>query len=67
MSDQKEKNEPLDLLQLLSDADGKGIACPKCECRHWYVRNTVPGKGAITRYRVCRNCQHVRRTVERAG
>jgi DNA-directed RNA polymerase subunit RPC12/RpoP len=47
--------------------DERGIACPKCGCRDWRVRNTVPQADSIHRYRLCRNCGHTRRTVEKAG
>ncbi len=45
----------------------KGIACPKCGCRDWRVRNTQPITEGIRRYRICRHCGHTRRTVERTG
>ena len=45
-----------------------GITCPKCGCRHvWKVRDTDRIEGAIRRYRVCRNCNHVIRTKEVPG
>lgn len=44
-----------------------GIACPKCGCRDWRVRNTQPTTDSIRRYRVCRHCGHTRRTVEKPG
>lgn len=44
-----------------------GLVCEGCGCRHWRVRNTEQRDGEIRRYRVCRHCSRVRRTVERAG
>lgn len=42
-----------------------GIQCPKCGCRHFEVRNTVPKRnGTIVRYRVCRHCGKVVTTRE---
>lgn len=45
--------------------DRHGLACGNCGCRHFYVRNTIPAAAAIVRYRICRNCGHVKRTREK--
>ena len=42
-----------------------GIVCPKCGCADWRVRNTQQTVGAIRRYRVCRNCGHIKTTSEK--
>lgn len=58
------------LSEIVADAEQAqgGITCPKCACRHvWKVRDTDRIEGAIRRYRVCRNCKHVIRTVEQPG
>jgi len=34
----------------------QGIACPKCECRHWNVEQTRRVGGMLKRVRTCRNC-----------
>ena len=38
-------------------AEEKGIRCPKCGCRHFYVLYTraIPG-GRLRRRRECRHC-----------
>jgi hypothetical protein len=48
--------------------ENQGVRCRKCGCRHLLTRNTIPiGDGACRRYKVCRNCGTVVRTVERTG
>lgn len=43
----------------------KGINCPRCGCRHFFVRNVIRlPKDKIRRYRVCRNCEKVVTTIE---
>ena len=60
--------EPLRLSELRQQtASSGGLACPACGCCDWRVRNTERLAGQIRRYRVCRHCGRVRRTVERAG
>lgn len=63
------ERQPLVLSLMRSEkvAADKGIACQKCGCCDWRVRNSVPRDGEIRRYRVCRHCGNVRRTIERAG
>ena len=41
-------------------------ACPRCGCRDWRVANTYGCKTdqSIHRRRICRNCNHVRISVE---
>jgi transcriptional regulator NrdR family protein len=51
-----------------SASQGKGLACPKCGCRHFevlYTRATVGG--TIRRRRSCRNCGRRVTTTERLG
>lgn len=35
----------------------KGIECPRCGCRHFYVIYTRPRDGKIVRRKECRHCQ----------
>ena len=59
---------PLSQLATVAGNDSSapaGIACPKCGCRHWRVRDTDRLDGAIRRYRVCRHCGHHKTTFER--
>lgn len=52
-------------ISLLELQEGKrGIGCPRCHCKDWRVRDTVPHEDQIKRYRVCRNCGHVLTTAE---
>lgn len=45
-----------------------GIKCPRCHCYHmWSVRDTDVINGAVRRYRVCRNCGQIVRTMEVRG
>lgn len=46
-------------------SDGQGLQCPACGCRHFLVRNTVRGDRVIIRYRVCRHCGRVSKSIER--
>lgn len=43
----------------------QGIACPKCECRHWNVEQTRRVGGMLKRVRSCRNCGCVIESQER--
>lgn len=43
----------------------KGIECPQCGCRHFYVVYTRPKPGKIVRRRECRHCGRRVTTVER--
>jgi len=56
------RKERISLLALQDD--GKGLGCPKCGCKQWRVRDTVPVAEEIRRYRVCRNCGHILTTLE---
>ena len=40
----------------VSDDATKGLACPKCGCRHFAVVYTRPAPRAICRRRECRHC-----------
>lgn len=68
MADKKAR-ERKTLAELSAEANSAdGIQCPKCGCRHlWSVRNTDRIDDAVRRYRVCRACNHVVRTVETKG
>jgi hypothetical protein len=44
---------------------GGGLACRKCGCRDFRVRDTRRADGFIRRYRVCRYCGTVRTTTEK--
>ncbi|HUX16268.1 MAG TPA: hypothetical protein VMW52_07325 [Phycisphaerae bacterium] len=46
------------------EAPAGGLECPKCGCRHLYVRDTDRLAGRVRRYRVCRHCGHVVTTEE---
>lgn len=46
-------------------ADNRGIECPRCGCRHFYVVYTRPRIGKIVRRKECRNCSHRVVTIER--
>jgi len=43
----------------------RGIECPKCECRHFFVVETRRGPACIIRRRECRNCGRRVTTTER--
>ena len=43
----------------------KGLCCTRCGCRHFLVRNTKNHADEVWRYRVCRHCGLVKRTVEK--
>ena len=48
-------------------AEGYGLECPKCGCRHFTVVYTRPGWGGkIKRRRACRNCGRRITTYESA-
>jgi len=38
------------------NSDEKGIECPRCGCRHFYVVYTRPQAGKIIRRKECRHC-----------
>ncbi len=38
------------------DASHRGIECPRCGCRHFYVVYTRLREGSIMRRRECRHC-----------
>ena len=42
----------------------RGIACPKCGCRHFEVIKTKPHDGEISRRKQCRNCKQRVTTME---
>lgn len=53
-------------LAAATDADGRGIRCPDCGCRHFEVVYTRPKEGQkIMRRRECRNCKRRLTTYER--
>lgn len=45
----------------------KGLACPRCGCRHLPVVYTRPKPGHILRVRECRHCGKRMSTRERTG
>ena len=48
-----------------SEADNKGLQCPKCGCGHFYTDKTIDITGhRRRRYKVCRNCGRRVRTTE---
>lgn len=65
MADKKPR-ERKTLAELSAEANSAdGIQCPKCGCRHlWKVRDTDVVEEGVRRYRVCRHCGYVVRTVE---
>lgn len=51
--------------ELAGRADGRGLLCHRCGCRHFFkVASTRPEDDFIMRYRVCRNCGAKRQTFE---
>lgn len=38
------------------DEQARGLECPECGCRHFYVLSTRQGATFILRRRECRNC-----------
>ena len=46
-------------------AAGKGVACPKCGCRHLEVVRTINHESLIERKRQCRHCRRQFTTYER--
>jgi transcriptional regulator NrdR family protein len=46
--------------------EDRGIACPQCGCRHFYVVYTRPKAGKILRRKECRHCGRRLMTIERA-
>ncbi len=38
------------------DSEPKGLVCPHCGCRHFYVVYTRPRTGKIVRRKECRHC-----------
>jgi hypothetical protein len=43
----------------------KGLECPKCGCRHFFVVYTDPQAKRIVRRRECRHCGRRITTVEK--
>ena len=43
----------------------RGIECPRCGCRHFFVVYTRPQTGKIVRRKECRHCGHRITTFER--
>jgi len=41
-----------------------GLVCPKCGCRQFKVRNTLPVAEGVRRYRTCRHCGATLTTTE---
>jgi transcriptional regulator NrdR family protein len=49
-----------------SPPPARGIECPRCGCRHFYVVYTRPRDGQIVRRKECRHCGRRITTWERA-
>ena len=49
-----------------TQADGVGIACPRCACRLATVYMTRHFLGGVRRMRVCRHCGTKYQTIERS-
>jgi transcriptional regulator NrdR family protein len=47
------------------EVESKGLICPQCGCRHFYVVYTRPRAGKIVRRKRCRNCGRHVLTYER--
>lgn len=47
------------------EPEPKGLVCPKCGCRHFYVVYTRPRAGKIMRRKECRYCGRRVTTTER--
>ena len=45
----------------------RGLVCPNCGCRHFYVVYTRPRAGRIVRRKECRYCGRRVTTTERLG
>lgn len=45
--------------------ESKGLTCPQCGCRHFYVLYTRPRDGKIVRRKECRHCGRRVTTTER--
>lgn len=43
----------------------RGLKCPVCWCRDFWVTNVYREDGSILRRRVCRHCGRVLKTVEK--
>ena len=46
-------------------AESKGLVCPNCGCRHFYVVYTRPRAEKIVRRKECRHCGRRVTTSER--
>jgi transcriptional regulator NrdR family protein len=46
-------------------AEPKGVVCPNCGCRHFYVVYTRPRAEKIVRRKECRHCGRRVMTYER--
>jgi transcriptional regulator NrdR family protein len=46
-------------------SESKGLTCPQCGCRHFYVVYTRPRAGKIVRRKECRHCGRRVTTTER--
>ena len=57
-------NQDIPEMTLAEMAGKRGIECPDCGCRMWWVETTRPADGVITRYRVCRHCGRRKTTIE---
>jgi transcriptional regulator NrdR family protein len=45
----------------------RGLECPRCGCRHFYVVYTRPRAGKIVRRKECRHCGRRVTTTERVA
>jgi transcriptional regulator NrdR family protein len=48
-------------------AEPKGLVCPNCGCRHFYVVYTRPRAEKIVRRKECRHCGRRVTTTERVS
>jgi hypothetical protein len=49
-----------------SKPEDRGLVCPRCACRHFFVVYTMPARdGSIRRLKECRNCGQRLRTREK--
>lgn len=45
--------------------EGRGLECPRCGCRHFYVIYTRPTRDGLRRRRECRHCGRMVTTIEK--
>lgn len=46
-------------------AEGVGLSCARCGCRHFETVETRPTKGGVRRRRSCRHCGRMETTIEK--